>query len=44
MLIGVGTRIGVKVCTQLDAVKQDVLAQDWADLAKQFENLPGWWD
>lgn len=33
-----------KVCTQLNAVRQDVLTQDWADLAKQFENLPGWWD
>lgn len=35
---------GRKVCMQLNAVRQDVLTQNWTDLAKQFENLPGWWD
>ena len=44
MLIGAGMQIGARFRTQLNAVRQDVLTQDWADLAKQFENLPGWWD
>lgn len=33
-----------EVCGQLDAVRQDILEQNWSDLAKQFQNLPGWWD
>lgn len=33
-----------EVANQMKQAETDIINQNYADLAKQFSKLPGWWD